>query len=226
MIKIVDVHKKYDMGKGNMFEALRGIDFEVEQGKSIAIIGKSGSGKSTLMHVMAGLDTPTSGDVFYGNKKLYEMTDKELANFRNHKIGFVFQQFFLQPNLTVLENVLLPLKIRGMSKAQREKKAEEALAEVEMLDKKNNKATDLSGGQKQRVCIARAIVTEPEVIFADEPTGNLDSETGEIITNLLFELNRKKGITLVLVTHDEDLAKLCDKKFFIKDGEKVKEESK
>lgn len=226
MIKVKNVHKKYFMGKNNVFEALRGVDFEVGKGESVAIIGKSGSGKSTLMHLMAGLDTPTEGDILYGDRKLSDMNEKELADFRNKKIGFVFQQFFLQPNLTVLENVVLPLKISGMSQDERIQKAEKALEEVEMLDKKNNKATDLSGGQKQRVSIARAIVGEPEVVFADEPTGNLDSETGESIIELLFNLNKKKEITLVVVTHDEDLAELCNKKIFIKDGQKLKEVTK
>jgi len=225
MIKITDLHKTYINGK-NAFEALKGIDFEVPDGQSVAIIGKSGSGKSTLMHVMAGLDTATKGDVLYDNTSLKSMSSKDLAKFRNERIGFVFQQFFLQPSLTCLENVLLPLKIKGMSKKERVAKAMKALEEVEMLDKAQNRATDLSGGQKQRVSIARAIVAEPQIIFADEPTGNLDSETGERIIKLLFELNKTKGITLVVVTHDIELAQLCTKKIFIKDGEKIKEEIK
>jgi len=225
MIKVKDLHKTYYNGK-NSFDALKGINFEIKKGETIAIIGKSGSGKSTLMHVMAGLDNPTSGDVLYDDISLKDMDAKELAKFRNQKIGFVFQQFFLQPNLNCRENVVLPLKIRGISKEERKSLADKALEEVEMSDKALNKATDLSGGQKQRVSIARAIVGEPDVIFADEPTGNLDSETGKRIIQLLFDLNKKKGITLVVVTHDIDLANICDKKIFIKDGQNIKEETK
>lgn len=222
MIKVTELRKSYKNGV-NTFEALKGLDLDINQGTSIAIVGKSGSGKSTLMHLLAGLDTPTSGDVSYEDKSLAKMNEKELANFRNEKIGFVFQQFFLQPNLTVLENVLLPLKIAGISKQERKQKAIEALQQVGLEDKANNLAVNLSGGQKQRVCIARAIVTKPSVIFADEPTGNLDSETGEKVIELLFDLNQKLGITLVVVTHDMDLAKLCKEKVFIKDGQIVKE---
>lgn len=222
MIKVTELRKSYKNGV-NTFDALKGLDLEINQGTSIAIVGKSGSGKSTLMHLLAGLDTPTSGDVTYEDKSLAKMNEKELANFRNEKIGFVFQQFFLQPNLTVLENVLLPLKIAGLSKQERKQKAMEALQQVGLEDKAGNLAVNLSGGQKQRVCIARAIVTKPSVIFADEPTGNLDSETGEKVIELLFDLNQKLGITLVVVTHDMDLAKKCKEKVFIKDGQIVKE---
>ncbi len=225
MIKIKNLHKKYGNGLSS-FDALKGIDFEVPKGESIAIVGKSGSGKSTLMHIMAGLDKPTEGEIIYDEKSLNSMNEKELASFRNQKVGFVFQQFFLQPNLTVLENTELPLKIAGVDKKERAIRATKALEEVGLLDKANNRATDLSGGQKQRVAIARSIVSEPEVIFADEPTGNLDTENGEKIINLLFELNKKKNITLVFVTHDMDLADICDNKVILKDGLIVKEESK
>lgn len=225
MIKVINLHKTYENGE-NTFEALKGVNFEVEQGKSIAIVGKSGSGKSTLMHIMAGLDTPSEGQVSYKDINLSDMKEADLAKFRNKKIGFVFQQFFLQPNLTVLENVELPLKIEGLSRSERVTKANQALEEVGLLDKAKNRGTDLSGGQKQRASIARAIVSEPDVIFADEPTGNLDTENGEKVVKLLFDLNKKKNITLVIVTHDMDLAKMCDKQIIIKDGQIVKEETK
>jgi putative ABC transport system ATP-binding protein len=217
MIKVTDLHKTYG-SKKNQFEALKGISLTIEKGETVAIIGKSGSGKSTLMHLLAGLDKPTSGDIAYDDQSLASMKPKELAKFRNLKVGFVFQQFFLQPNMNVLENVIMPLVIEGQSRKLRNQQGIRALEEVEMVDKAKNRATDLSGGQKQRVSIARAIVGEPEVIFADEPTGNLDSETGERITKLLFDLNKRKQITLVIVTHDEDLAALCDKQISIKDG--------
>ncbi len=172
---------------------------------------------------MACLDQPTDGKILFDDITLHDMTAIQAADFRNKRIGFVFQQFFLQPNLNVIENVCLPLMIRGVSKSERIKKAEQALEDVEMLSKRNSRANELSGGQKQRVCIARAIVTEPEVIFADEPTGNLDSETGEKIIQLLFKLNRTKGITLILVTHDLELANLCQRKIYIKDGQIIEE---
>jgi putative ABC transport system ATP-binding protein len=223
MIKVSNLRKTYNLGKKSEFTALKGVNLEISKGETVAILGKSGSGKSTLMHLMACLDRPTDGEILFDGITLHNMTAMQAAHFRNKRIGFVFQQFFLQPNLNVLENVCLPLTIRGISKSERIKKAEKALEDVEMLSKRNSRANELSGGQKQRVCIARAIVTEPEVIFADEPTGNLDSETGEKIIQLLFKLNRTKGITLILVTHDLELANLCQRKIYIKDGQIIKE---
>ncbi len=206
----------------NSFKALDDISFSINKGESVAIIGKSGSGKSTLMHILACLDKPSSGELFIDGINTSKMSEKEQENLRSNRFGFVFQQFFLNPNDTVLENVILPLKIRGESnKKNREKKAIAMLQEVDILSKKNNKAKNLSGGQKQRVCIARALVGDPQIIFADEPTGNLDSSNGEIVEKILFGLN-KKGITLILVTHDSDLAKKCHRQIMIKDGHIVK----
>lgn len=225
MIKVINLTKTYKAG-GVEFHALKGVSFEINKGESLAIIGRSGSGKSTLMHLLAGLDTPTTGEVIYSDKSIGSMNESELANFRNEEIGFVFQQFFIQPELTVLENVELPLKIKGIPSAQRKEIALKALEEVGLIDKKNNRGTDLSGGQKQRVCIARALVNEPTVIFADEPTGNLDSENGEKIIDLLFNLNKSKNITLVIVTHDSELAEMCNRQLVVKDGEIIKEVTK
>lgn len=209
-------------GKDEACKALDGISFTVKKGESVAIIGKSGSGKSTLMHILACLDKPTSGQLFINSQEVSQMSPKELEKLRGESFGFVFQQFFLNPNDTVLENVILPLKIIGKdSKKIREEKAINMLNEVDILNKKNNKSKNLSGGQKQRVCIARALVSSPQIIFADEPTGNLDSTNGEIIEKILFDLN-KKGITLILVTHDPDLAKKCQRQIMIKDGKIVK----
>ncbi|MGH1751135.1 ABC transporter ATP-binding protein [Enterococcus raffinosus] len=217
-IEVNDVKKVYSSGPA-AFEALKGISFTIKKGESIAIIGKSGSGKSTLMHILALLDRPSSGKIALLNQDTQKINKRTLNKMRNETFGFVFQQFFMNPKDTVLSNVVLPLKIAGLSSRQRKEMAIDALEAVELSDKANNKANDLSGGQKQRVCIARAIVNQPEIIFADEPTGNLDSTTGEKIEELLFNLNQNKGITLIIVTHDPELAARCDCQIHIKDGQ-------
>ena len=191
----------------------------------MAIIGKSGSGKSTLMHILALLDKPTTGEIFIKDTPVNKLSTSNLNKIRNKSFGFVFQSFFMNANDSVLSNVMVPLVIAGVPYRKRKEKAIAALKSVGLIDKINSKANDLSGGQKQRVCIARAIVNSPSVIFADEPTGNLDSKTGEKVKNLLFGLNKKRGITLVIVTHDPDLANLCDRQIYIKDGE-IQEETK
>ncbi|MDQ6351203.1 ABC transporter ATP-binding protein, partial [Enterococcus faecalis] len=200
------------------FDALKGVDLKVEKGESVAIIGKSGSGKSTFMHILALLDQPTSGDIYLNGKNVTSIRKKVLNKTRNEEFGFVFQQFFMNAKDTVLNNVLLPLKIGGISGSKRKKMALDALKAVGLEDKVQNKANNLSGGQKQRVCIARALVNNPQIIFADEPTGNLDSATGKKIEELLFDLNKNKGITLIIVTHDPDLAARCDRQVHVRDG--------
>jgi putative ABC transport system ATP-binding protein len=209
--------------KDSLFTALNGVNLSIEKGESIAIIGKSGSGKSTLMHLLALLDTPSSGTVMLVNKDTSKMGSKQLDKLRNKAFGFVFQQFFLNGNDTVLNNVILPLKIAGEGRKSRNQKGLRVLKAVELDDKANNKANDLSGGQKQRVVIARALITNPAIIFADEPTGNLDTVTGKVIENILFALNKKHQISLIIVTHDQDLASRCDRQIYLKDGEIVKE---
>ena len=204
--------------KPNTFTALKGVSLEVKDGESIAIIGKSGSGKSTLMHVLAALDRSDEGSVSFRGKDLSKYRPTKLDELRNREFGFIFQQFFLNGRETVLENVMLPLKIGGIGLRERKRRALNALEAVGLTDKAKNKATDLSGGQKQRVCIARALVTDPSVIFADEPTGNLDTENGQRIIDLLFNLNKEKNITLIIVTHDDELAALCDRRLYMKDG--------
>ena len=211
--------------KATAFTALKDINLSIEEGESVAIVGKSGSGKSTLMHILALLDRPTKGEIFIDGKNASKLKNKELNKLRNERFGFVFQQFFMNANDTVLENVLLPLKIAKLGRKKRKKEALEALKIVELESKIKNKATNLSGGQKQRVCIARAIVNQPQVIFADEPTGNLDSATGDKITDLLFDLNKKHGVTLIIVTHDEDLAKLCNRIVRISDGKIISDQT-
>lgn len=206
------------------FEALKGIDLDINSGESVAIVGKSGSGKSTLMHLLALLDKPTEGSIKLNGRNTSKLKNRKLNRLRNREFGFVFQSFFMNSNDTVLNNVILPLKIAGIRRSERRRRAMEALKIVELDDKARNKANDLSGGQKQRVCIARAIVNNPKVIFADEPTGNLDTATGTKIENLLFGLNRERGITLIVVTHDEELAAKCERQIRIADGRIVDDE--
>lgn len=221
MITAENIHKTYGK-KATTYEALRGVSLRIDSGESVAVVGKSGSGKSTLMHLLAGLDHPTTGEVLWDDKALSELGERQLTSLRNQRIGFVFQQFFLQPTLTVLENVILPLKIGGVSPSERKRRGRDALQAVGMLDKADNRATDLSGGQRQRAAIARALVSKPSVIFADEPTGNLDSETGQQVIRLLFSLQKERSITLIVVTHDQDLAKRCDRIIHIQDGKVTK----
>lgn len=217
MIEVKNISKTYGKKKTE-FQALKNVSFEVPKGASVAIIGKSGSGKSTLMHVMSGLDRPEVGAILVDGVNILELKQKQVDRFRSDKIGFIFQSFFVQANESCFDNVSLPLEIAGVSRSKRKKMVETALEEVEILDKKKNRARDLSGGQKQRLAIARAIVSEPEILFADEPTGNLDSVTGAKIEQLLFGYNKKKGVTLIVVTHDDELAAKCDIRIFVKDG--------
>ncbi|TXK19086.1 ABC transporter ATP-binding protein [Homoserinibacter sp. GY 40078] len=217
-----DLRRSYGRGQ-NSFDALRGVSFEIFEGETVAIVGKSGSGKSTLMHVLALMDEPTSGTVELSGTDTRRLRGRVLNKVRNRTFGFVFQQFFLTPKATVLDNVTLPLTIAGVPRSERRARGMAALAQLELADKARSKANDLSGGQKQRVVIARALVNQPRIIFADEPTGNLDSTTGAIVEDILFQLNRETGITLVIVTHDETLAARCDRRLVIRDGELVDE---
>jgi len=205
--------------KASLFTALKGVDVLIEKGESEAIVGKSGSGKSTLTHILSLMDKQSSGSLHINGEEVSRYKEKQLDQIRNKEFGFVFQQFFLNPRSSVLENVAMPLKIAGLKKSERYKRAREALNAVDLADKAKNKGTDLSGGQMQRVCIARALVNSPQVIFADEPTGNLDSSTGTMVEDILFNLNKQQGITLILVTHDQELAAKCDRQIMIKDGQ-------
>jgi len=217
MIELKNIGKVYGK-KSNSFRALEDISFKIPSGSSVAIIGKSGSGKSTLMHVMSGLDHPSEGEIVVDDVNIHKLKGKDLDNFRAQKIGFIFQAFFVQANDTTYNNVALPLEIARISHSSRKKKITDALKVVELSDKEKQKAGTLSGGQKQRLAIARAIVNRPKIIFADEPTGNLDSTTGEAIENLLFKLNKIEKATLIIVTHDSDLASKCDIRIYLKDG--------
>lgn len=209
----------HSYGKGqSKFQALKGLNFQIVSGESVAILGKSGSGKSTLMHILALLDEPTSGSIVLSGIDTRTLRGRKLNQIRNDMFGFVFQQFFLISQASVLENVVLPLKIAGVSRRERKQRGMDVLTQLDLADKAKNRATDLSGGQKQRVVIARALVNRPSVIFADEPTGNLDSVTGKTVEDILFDLNQTYGITLVIVTHDEELAARCDRQLTIQDG--------
>jgi len=217
MLEAKNLSKTYT-SDGVAFEALKEVDLKIAPGDCLAIVGKSGSGKSTLMHLLACLDAPSSGQVLINGEDTSLLPEKKKNALRNEKFGFVFQQFFLNGRDTVFENVVMPMRIRGAGGAQISAGATHAIAAVGLEDKRYKKAKDLSGGEKQRVCIARALVGNPQVIFADEPTGNLDSATGAAVENMLFDLNRQKGITLVIVTHDGDLAARCSRIVEMKDG--------
>ena len=220
IISLHQVTKVY--GKGdNAVEALRGIDLDIRSGEAIAIIGRSGSGKSTLAHVMATLDRPTSGKVLINGSEVGRRSRRASNRLRNQEIGFVFQQFFMNARDSVLDNVMLPMMIAGIRPKLRRKRALDALETVGLLDKAYARASDLSGGQKQRVCIARAIVNKPSIILADEPTGNLDTASSRGVEDMLFRLNQERGITLVIVTHDPDLAQRCGRQVRIADGQVV-----
>jgi putative ABC transport system ATP-binding protein len=217
MIELKNVTKIYGKKK-NQFTALKNVSLNIPTGASVAILGKSGSGKSTLMHAISGLDKPQKGQVIIDGQDILQLKPKRVDEFRAKKIGFIFQSFFVQGNESVVDNVSLPLEIARLPRKKRAHRINAALKAVDLYDKRKNRAKDLSGGQKQRLAIARAIVGDPQIIFADEPTGNLDSETGAKVEELLFDYNKQKGVTLIVVTHDADLAKKCDYQIIIKDG--------
>ena len=217
MIEVRNISKTYGKKK-NSFQALKNVSFKIPKGASVAIIGKSGSGKSTLMHAMSGLDTPEEGEVLMDGVNILSMKQKDIDKFRSKKMGFIFQSFFVQGNETCFENVSLPLEIAEEPIFRRKEIIENALKAVGLEDKIKTPARDLSGGQKQRLAIARAIANSPEIIFADEPTGNLDSITSAKIEKMLFEYNKNSKATLLIVTHDEELAEKCDIRIRIKDG--------
>lgn len=224
MISISHLSKTYGKHESH-FVALDDVSFEVESGETVSIIGKSGSGKSTLMHIMSGLDHPTTGTVIINDVDIFTMKQKAMDDFRATEMSFIFQAFFVEPNQTCYQNVMLPLEIARVPITKRKTLVMEALEAVELGEKAGNMASTLSGGQKQRLAIARAIVNKPSIIFADEPTGNLDSTTGEKIMSLLFGLNESLGCTIILVTHDSELASRCNLQIRLKDG-KLEAESK
>ena len=219
LIEVKNVYKIYNPGE-NEVRALDGISVTIDHGEFVAIVGHSGSGKSTFMNMLGCLDTPTSGDYYLDGVNVAGMTDDELSDIRNKQIGFIFQGFNLIPSLTAQETVELPLVYRGMPAEQRRQLAEEALTRVGMEHRMNHRPSELSGGQQQRVAIARAIAARPPIIMADEPTGNLDTRSGEDVMKILHELN-EEGRTIVLITHDNDIARQATRAIRIIDGKVV-----
>jgi len=221
IIDIKDVWKTYVIGD-NKVHALRGLNLKVGKGEFLAIMGPSGSGKSTSMNMVGCLDIPTKGHVYLDGKDISVMRESDLAQIRGRKIGFIFQKFNLINTLTAKENVMLPMMFQDVPQETRTKKAEKLLKLVDLQERKDHLPTELSGGQQQRVAIARSLANDPEVILADEPTGNLDTATGENVMNFLEKLHNEKGTTIVMVTHDEEVAKHADRVEFLRDGKIVK----
>ena len=224
MIELRNVSRTYKMGS-EQIHALDHVDLSIADGEFVAVTGPSGSGKSTLLHVIGGLDTPTAGSIVVDGQDLAQASDRELARFRNRRIGFVFQTFNLQPTYTALENVALPLVFAGVPPREREARARDALAAVGLGERQRHRPAEMSGGERQRVAIARALVTEPAYILADEPTGNLDSTTGHEIVALLDRLHRERALTVLLVTHDHDIATLAARQIALRDGRVVLQEA-
>lgn len=224
-IDIRNVTKVYKVGSVEV-NALRGVSLKIEQGEICCIVGRSGSGKSTLLNVMAGLEPVTSGEIVIANKHMERMTQSELIVFRQKHVGFIFQSFNLLPYYTAVENVAFPLSFRGVLPNKRNKLAREMLKEVGLESHMNHKPTQMSGGQQQRVGIARALVTNPDIVFADEPTGNLDSSTSDEVMHMIVDTLRKHNRTLVMVTHDPNMAEYADRVIHLLDGRIVKIEKK
>lgn len=217
IISIKDVWKTYSLGEETV-HALRGVSLEVDEGEFLAITGPSGSGKSTFMNMLGCLDVPTKGTVLLGNKDISKLTESQLASLRGKTIGFIFQQFNLMNSLSAMENVMLPLLFQEIPLKERKKRAEKYLTLVGLQDRLYHSPKQLSGGQQQRVAIARALSNDPKLLLADEPTGNLDSKSGEVVMSFLKKLQKESNTTIVLVTHDEEVAMQADRRVYIKDG--------
>ena len=213
--------KKYKVGS-EIITALAGVDIKIYKGEFVAVLGTSGSGKSTLLNMISGLERPTKGDIIIGGTRLNKVSERNMARFRSREMGFIFQAYNLIPSLTAMENVTLPLMLQGVSKKKREKKAKAMLIELGLGKRLHNKPSQLSGGQQQRVAIARSLVTEPKIIFADEPTGNLDTKTTIEILSFLQQIVRKRQCTLIMVSHDLEVAQYADRIIHMRDGKVIK----
>ncbi len=222
VIDIRDVWKVYQMGKVQV-PALRGLDLQVVDKEFLAIMGPSGSGKSTAINIIGCLDIPTRGHVFLDSKDIAKMPESTLAKIRGQKIGFIFQQFNLIPSLSALENVMLPMIFQDIPEEKRLKRGKELLKLVGLAERMKHRPSELSGGEQQRVAIARALANNPEIVLADEPTGNLDTKTGELIMDLLVDLHEKEKKTIIVITHDADIANYADRKLILKDGKLIKD---
>ncbi|MBK7844470.1 MAG: ABC transporter ATP-binding protein [Bdellovibrionales bacterium] len=222
MLSARGIQKFYPMGSGRL-DILKGIDLNVNKGDAVCIVGASGAGKSTLLHIMGTLDKPSMGTVLYRGKDLFRQSDEDLAKFRNSKLGFVFQFHHLMGEFTAIENVMMPARIGGGSKRMARERAEELMATLGMMDRKDHFPSELSGGEQQRVAIARALLNEPEILLADEPTGNLDTKNSHRIQELFFELKQRLELTLVVVTHDQEFASQFPRVHRMKDGLWVKD---
>lgn len=223
LIKLVDVWKIYEMGEVKV-EALRGINLEVRKGQFVVIMGPSGSGKSTAVNMVGCLDLPTKGTIYLDCRDISHLQESTLANIRGKRIGFIFQTFNLIPTLSAVGNVMLPMTFQGVERKKAEARAKYLLTKVGLSDRMYHKPNEMSGGQQQRVAIARSLSNNPEIIIADEPTGNLDSERGKLIMDFLEEMNKKEGKTIILVTHDRNLTKYADRAEYILDGKIIKSE--
>jgi lipoprotein-releasing system ATP-binding protein len=220
LVSVQQLFKTYGNG-AKQVEVLRGIDLTFSQGERVAIVGASGVGKTTLLHILGTLDRPTSGRVLYEGKDIFTLNEKELAHFRNREIGFVFQFHHLLPEFSALENTMMPCLIQGLSKKEGTSRAESILSLVGLKDRLPHKPGELSGGEQQRVAVARALVLDPKVLLADEPTGNLDTKTGEAVFDLLQDINQMKGVTLIIVTHNLKLADRMSRQIHLIDGKTV-----
>jgi len=222
ILELGDVEKIYHLGEVRL-PVLKGINLKIRRGEKVAIMGPSGSGKSTILHIAGCLDRPTKGKVFVDNKDVSKLSDSELARIRRDRVGFVFQFFYLVPSLTALGNVMLPMIFSGKQSRER---AEKLLNDVGLPERKEHLPSQLSGGERQRVAMARAMANDPDIIMADEPTGNLDSKSGKEVIDYLLKLNEKKGVTLIMVTHDKNIASNADRIIYLKDGKIIKEVKK
>jgi len=225
LIKLNNVWKIYEMGEVKV-EALRGLDLQIREGEMVSIMGPSGSGKSTAVNLIGCLDIPTKGKVYLEGKDISKLPESDLAQIRGRKIGFIFQQFNLINTLTALENVMLPMTFQGISREKRVERAKKLLEMVDLGDRTDHRPTELSGGEQQRVAIARSLSNNPEVVLADEPTGNLDSKTGINVMDFLEKLHEDEGKTIIMVTHDKNIAKYADRTEYLMDGKIISKRSK